>query len=209
MNEVTKKYLTIAGFIIGAAIIIGSYILTYNYGWNRAAKDIIPQGTKIEYVDYSQKGNTVKDTLHNIPPVIIYNDTGSIKYIPNEVLVKEKIDSAKILEDYSLTRDYSNILFDNDSLGKLTINSTVNYNRLKNMDYEFSPMTHVIEKTVTNTVEIRRCIPFIGVGVMTNNFANAQIGLFFKGRLGISGTILYDLKSNQVSYGGSLLYKLR
>jgi hypothetical protein len=134
-------------------------------------------------------------------------DTGSIRYIPKEILVNNRVDSTQLLEDYKLTRLYSNKLFENDSLGKLVVNSEVKYNRLQNLSYDFAPRTRVERITEIHTIESKRVEPYLGIGLMTNNLVLGQGGIFLKNNIGIGGLYQYDTSRKHSNFGLNILIK--
>lgn len=152
--------------------------------------------TTVEYV----KGETLYDTIvkTNIKYVVRPIDTASIirqcvddgiftelfpeKY-NTDTLILYKEDTTKIMADWASKREYKQQLFDNDTVGKMTIATYTQYNRLGDISYIFEP----INKKETTTVLIERNIlPYIGVGLSTLPSYDAEIGLFYKRSFGVS-----------------------
>lgn len=105
--------------------------------------------TEIKYI----KGDTIKDSIPIPVPDIKYKDTIIYVELPPRIIYVDSsnvigIDTAELIKDYIATRNYVSDLFDNDTVGKLTVDIDVQYNELKRMDYTFVPMY----KSVTNTV---------------------------------------------------------
>jgi hypothetical protein len=94
-----------------------------------------------------------------------------IKYLPQKadtvkidsiVYIHSKIDTAKLIAEYITRRKYDILLFDNDN-GILRIMPEVQFNRLENIPYEFTPT-----RIVTTNRSERVLIPFASVSCLTN-----------------------------------------
>lgn len=96
----------------------------------------------IEYIKENPIHDTVNIPIPNIirydsivyvdlPPEIIYVDTGGTQVI----------DTAALISEYLITRNYKINVFDVDTLGKLDIDLDVRYNELKRFDYTFIPVS--------------------------------------------------------------------
>ena len=94
-----------------------------------------------------------------------------------------KQDSTKIMIDWASKREYTETLFDIDTVGKCTIDATVQYNRIANLNYTFNP----VYKQQTVYIESKReVLPFVGAGITTFPSANAEAGLFFNQSFGVA-----------------------
>lgn len=104
-----------------------------------------------------------------------------------------KQDSTKIIQDWGTKRDYEVKLFDSDTLGRFTINTNVQYNRLGKIDYTFIP----VQKQTTEYIQVqKRFIPFAGIGATTFPSAGAEVGMFFNQNWGfaIDGNYYFNPK---------------
>lgn len=93
-------------------------------------------------------------------------------------------------------------MFDNDTIGKLVVNTSVQYNQLQGLGYDFVPIRKVITNTKKPIIE-----PFIMGGIQTNRFNGVnptlQGGIFYK-NLGVSYDITIDNFDNKQMYLHSL-----
>lgn len=212
MDKKTIKLIAvIAGIIF--ALLLGIYI-----GKKTAPVKTI---TKTEYI----QGETIRDSIpYPVPYKVtvpadtlkilqqcikdgIYADLfpEKIKYVTDTVYF-EKEDTTKILEDWATKREYERTLFDSDTLGTFKLNTTVQYNRISDLKYEFTPMI----KTVTTTeYRVRKILPFVGAGVSGQFYTNelpimpsidAEAGLFFKQSWGASVNARYYINNKQYEY---------
>lgn len=138
------------GIIILVSLIIGFF----------AGRSRIDSEPIIKYI----KGDTITDS---IPYPVPYDSIQiKYKYLPritdtlyldgDTVIVQGDIDTSAILADYLLKRLYKETLFDNDTIGSLNIETSVERNRLGSITYSFNPITKEI------TIPEKRLItPFI------------------------------------------------
>ena len=152
--------------------------------------------TTIEYI----KGETIHDSIPYPVPykVIAPIDTLNIiqkciedgiyaELFPTKIVTEyvevTKEDTTKILQDWASIRSYNETLFDADTLGKCVVNTEVQYNRMRLIGYEYTPIT----KTVNNTeYKVRAFTPFIGAGVSSISSVDAVAGFFIKESWGFS-----------------------
>lgn len=152
--------------------------------------------TKIEYI----KGDTIHDTITDIKPykVIVPADTAGIiqtcvedgiyaELFPTKVVTEyievTKEDTTAIMKDWATVRAYDEVLFDSDTLGVCEVNTEVQYNRIKNMNYTFTP---VIKKETDTEIKVRRFTPFIGAGISTFPSVDGSVGFFINQSWGFS-----------------------
>ena len=190
------------GGIVAIAILL---FLTGIYIGKKTQK--VVEKVVTEYVP----GEPVHDT---IPPIIIKEtqpvDTANLiaqcvqdgiyqELFPEKIVYItdttqfSKSDSTKIMLDWATKRDYNAVLFDIDTVGKCTINTSVQYNRLGNIDYTFNP----IYKQQTVYVQTKReILPFVGAGLSTFPSVSAEAGLFFNQSFGVAteGTYYFNQK---------------
>lgn len=116
-----------------------------------------------------------------IKPILPY------KYIFLTDTFYQVVDTAEIIKDYSLNRGYSFTLFD-DTFGKLDLKPTLQYNKLKSLDYVFMPITkEVIKKDIFDI--------FATIGYATNETALLGGGLFYK-KIGVEYNYNIRLRKN-------------
>ena len=185
------KYWPLVAII--AALIIGFFVGRANQ------KEIVK--TSIEYLP----GKTIYDTIflsrpyEVIKPVFYPSDKTVEKIIlpskkdtvwrNNNIYISEKVDTSKIIEEFATINKYKQVLFNNDSLGKFTLGTDVQYNKLKNVYYEYKP----IYKEVTNYVQKKNTFtPFVGASYNTFNQVGAGAGVFIK-NFGVEYKYLHDL----------------
>ena len=133
----------------------------------------------IESIEYI-KGETIRDSIPYPVPVLVevpINPNLPLKRdtvrIESKVYISESVDTAQIIAEYIKRNTYAEVLFDRDSLGKLTVNAIVQYNQLQQLGYEFTPVTKKV------TVEKRKFFtPFIIGSANTLGMFGAGGGLY-------------------------------
>ena len=195
-------------------------------GFFLGRKTIKEPETKIvtEYIE----GEKITDTLYYPKPykVIEPADTlgiiqqcikdGIYKELWPEKIVTEyievnKTDTTAIMQDWATKRFYTETLFNNDKQGTCTFDAEVQYNRLKMLDYTYSP----IVQTVTETKYVTKAFsPFVGVSYLTNpwdEIKNPMIqvsgGVFFKEKYGIQAMYQRGFKLDNDYVGAGFIYK--
>ena len=212
------KQLIVVGILCLLSVIVGFFL------GRSKMKDPKPQ-IVTEYV----QGPTIHDTINKPVPynVILPIDTVGIiqqcvkdgiyiELFPTKIITEyievTKEDTSVIMKDWATTRQYSETLFDVDTLGKCDINAEVQYNRLKYLSYDYTPVIKTV--TITET-KVKFFSPFIGAGVALNPWrtqvmdpmAGFSGGFFIKEKYGL------QLQYNHVFYnrndfiGVNLLYK--
>lgn len=206
-------YILIILFIFGVGFYIGRKTIE------------VKEKETIEYI----KGDTIKgdtifkpipkyinlpiDTLNIIQQCIkdgIYRELWPTKTI-TEYIEIEKEDTTKIIEDWGTKRFYSEMLFNNDTIGTCIVNAQVQYNRLRFINYEFEPLT---KKVVQEKYLVKRISPFIGGGIMVNPWDEVRNpvltlsgGVFINEKYGLQVNVMRFLKSKNDYVGGTFLYK--
>lgn len=123
------------------------------------------------------KGDTIEKTVEipipykvEIPsePIYIYKkgDTIYSSLMP-------EVDTIAILSDWITRRDYKQDLFDNQ-YGKLSIDASVEYNRLQSFKYSFTP----IQKEII-TRKQKTWTPYISTSYSNHNYIGAGGGIFY------------------------------
>lgn len=201
--------------VIVIALLLGGFI-----GW-RMHPDV-KVITKTEYIKGDSITGHVDLTKPEIKDSIIYKelpvDTVSLlTQILNAGLYEELFndhyksdtvylasgDSSKIINDWRIAREYTQTLIDNDTVGNLNITSIVQFNRLRTLDYTFTP----IQKIITKVIETKRVVPFVGIGGSSMPSIDIEAGLFLKNNYGISFQYQRDLDRKDNIYGGKLIKK--
>lgn len=160
------KKILLALFLIAIGFWIGRTVVRYD--------------TVVKYV----KGDTIHDTITNIIP-----------YIVEKQLPPKTVDTSKIIEEYFNKNKYSETLFDNDTLGKMTVSSIIQYNKLTTLEYQFTPIYRQVTQYRT-----KKYIPFITTSVNTFGMFGAGVGCY-KGGLGIEFKYLTDFNKKGIGMG--------
>ena len=137
----------------------------------------------------------IKEALPEHPELPLLRDT---LYI--EKIVKSKVDTAAIINDYITSREYNPVLFDNQ-LGKLSLSAIVQYNKLSELNYEFTPVCKEVTKYRLPTWQ-----PYVGTSYNTFNQISFVAGTFFK-KSAIEFQYISDFKRKQ-GFGIAFKYKL-
>ena len=98
--------------------------------------------TKIEYIEGER---TIDSVLVPVPYAVEVPAEPEYIYNTKYDTIRE-IDTVEILTDWTLKRKYSRTLFDNDTLGRIDIDLSVQYNQLQSIKYDFKPKQKVITK---------------------------------------------------------------
>jgi hypothetical protein len=188
-----KKYLLI---VITVVLLIGSYLLGVHQGKSMIDVKIV---THTKYI----KGDTIHDSISVPKPyqVLVPSKIDSIGLLTYMIeshlydyLIPRKdsimylqVDTMAIVKEFLTKNSYSIDLFDNDTIGHLTILPEVQYNKLITpIHYKYTP----IIKEVNTVVTKRESKYLIGVGIGLKNTYNAQIGYLTKS--GWGATLEYE-----------------
>jgi len=158
---------------------------------------IIPTN-EIRYI----KGETIRDTVPLPVPYKEYytkeilvpmkKDTEYVDGKP--VFITMKVDTAAIIQDYTIKREYEKILFDNKENGKLTIGMNLQYNKLQdNITYKFTPVIQQIQKEKLLT-------PFIGVDYNSFGYVGIGGGMYYH-NVGIEGKYITNFSDKGFEIG--------
>lgn len=155
-----------------------------------------------------KKSVETKETVKYVPSTVIVTDTifnpqPYNVFIPADTVYKhltkfEKVDTAEILKDYYLTRQYS-LDFSNDTLGVFKVNAEVGQNKLLKANSFVNPIIKTVyrENTVTQ-YKTKLLQPFLLVGTSPKfDVQQATIGIDLRQKylIGVSG-IRWDNKYN-------------
>jgi hypothetical protein len=139
----------------------------------------------------------------------IYQELFPEKII-TQIVEVTKDDTTAIIKDWATKRYYSEKVFDIDTVGKMTVDAEVQYNRLKMVGYDYRP----VQKTVTETRYVVKAFrPFIGVGGAVNPWDEKKdpqgavsAGFFIKEKVGFEVDYQHSFKSKNDYVGGKILF---
>ena len=186
--------MTIKNKIIIAAVVI---LIVFATGC-LLGRATISKGEKVEHV----QGETVYGSLNPDFLTVKKEFKGDIKFLPyifwkgdtvkinNIEYISTIPDTAKIVEDFIVKREYQFNVFDNEN-GKLEVSPTVQYNRLQAFNYSFTPIKTIITKT-----DKPAFIPFLSASYNTFGEAGIGGGVFIRD-FGIEYNYLYRPIDNQ------------
>lgn len=130
------------------------------------------------------EGETVYGSLNPDFLTVKKEFKGDIKFLPYIFWKSDIPDTAKIVEDFIVKREYQFNVFDNEN-GKLEVSPTVQYNRLQAFDYTFTPI-----KTIITKIDKPVFVPFISASYNSFGIAGIGGGVFIK-NTGIEYNYLY------------------
>lgn len=114
-----------------------------------------------EVVKNVPSSHIVRDTIFSPMPALTY-------YKVDTCYIAQKVDTAEILSDYFLNRQY-NLDFSNDSIGKFIVDAEVNQNKLVSANSFIQPITKFIYKENTITQQtVRAFQPWMTIGTNLN-----------------------------------------
>ena len=172
----------------------------------------IGRGTvKIKTETKTVLGKTIYDSIsvEKLVPKYVYlpSKTVYLERTGNDVIVytptpKDTAESLKtVLDDWNTKRVYANNLFKDSMNGIFDYDITIQYNKLQNFKYEFTPI-----KTIITKERIRVLQPFVGANYSTLDVVGIGGGFFYHD-LGLE--VLYNKNyvngDNGISFG--LKYK--
>jgi hypothetical protein len=200
------------GVIIAAAILL--FGLGFYVGKKREPEVIIKTETK--YVELPP----IHDSIPKPVPVYVKQPADSLnillalieegkyeEYFPERVrdslIYVTKEDTAAVIRDWAAERVYKETLFDTDTLGRFVFDAKVQYNRLQNFDYTFTPVQKQTETTIRT---VRTFLPYVGAGLDLSGSVMAQGGVFVKQNAGLAVQYRYDTKLKEHTAGALFLY---
>lgn len=189
-----NKNLAISG-AIGLSILIG-----YVWGIKSLKSD-----TVIKYIEGEQIRDTIKifETSESVVPqdpiLPIRYDT---IYLSDVVYVAQSVDTAKIISEYIRLNSYNQILFDNDTVGKLSVSASVQYNKLHELSYSYLPRV----QSIHTHARVPVLIPYFRLGLSTIGSASIGAGLIYK-RYGFE--LIYDQSKDQHGIGISYIHRFK
>ena len=172
------------GFIIGRKTIETKEVVRY-------IKDDPVSGSVADLIP-------VKETIPDVPELPLLHDT---VYLDSIVYVTLRVDTAAIINDYIAQREYTPVLLDSPQLGKLSLSATVQYNKLSDLTYEFSPIVKEITRYKVVTWQ-----PYIGTSYNTFNQISFVAGTFYK-KSAVELQYISDIERRKHGYGIGYKYK--
>lgn len=163
-------------FIIGALVVLIAFTTGFFLG-----RGSIKTGEVVEY----KRGETVYGSLNPDFLTQPVEFAGNVRNIPyylwkSDTVVVSEIeyintipDTAEIVKDFLVKREYDFNVFDDQTTGKLDVSQTVQYNKLQSFDYSFTPIQKHTTVTLSRTFE-----PFVSVGYNTLNQPSVGGGVF-------------------------------
>jgi hypothetical protein len=152
MDKINRKWVLIGIILIALGFLAGRWTM----------KPI----EKVEYI----KSGTVHDTIPKPVPYLVEvpskpilpTKTNTIRIPGQPEIIVQKVDTAQIIAEFIKKNSYKETLFDNDTLGTMTVDAVVQYNQMQSLGYSFTP----IHKQIT--IERKKVLtPFISTSVNT------------------------------------------
>ena len=144
-----------AGFFLGRRSVTVTETTTVEY------RDMPPVHVSVE------APAPLRFTVPELPQWLYFTDT---------VTRQQVIDTAAIVADWTLRREYGGRLI-NDTTGTIDYMATVQYNRLQHITLDYTPIQRTV--TITRTIQ-PRFTPFILVGANTAGFGQVETGILFR-----------------------------
>lgn len=150
------------------------------------------------------KGETIEKTVEipipykvevPVQPIYLYKKADTIYNTS-----RAEIDTVAILNDWITSRNYKQNLFDNQ-YGKLSIDASIQYNKLEWLKYSFTP----IQKEIA-TIKHKTWMPYVAISYNTLNYIGIGGGVFYH-NLGIEYQFQKDFKYNDTGHSFGLKYK--
>ena len=151
-----------------------------------------------------------KEVVKNVPSPYIVRDTifsplpALTYYKVDTCYIAQKVDTAEILSDYFLNRQYK-LDFSNDSIGEFIVDAEVNQNKLVSANSFVQPITKFIYKENTVTKQtVRAFQPWVTIGTNVNlDCQQVTLGFDLKQKyiLGVSGLRLNSKYNYTVNIG--------
>jgi len=168
----------------------------------------IGRGNKVVKEYHTVEWKTQDPIRVDVPypyPVKETHTTVNEKLVPGEVIHDTifVIDTVEVVNDYQIERSYSHTFFNNKEQGKLIVNSTVQYNKQKNIGIDYQPVIKV--ETIRQIIE-PTWTPFLSGGYDTNGSAILGGGIFYHD-IGFEYGFNQNLNFNNNSHQFKIKYK--
>ena len=206
-NILVILVLLTCGFFIGRCTVETKTIVNTEYIQGETKTDTIYQPKPYKVVEPIDTLSVIKQCIKDG----IYKELWPEKVVTEYVEVSQA-DTTAIMKDWATKRYYSETLFSNESEGNCSVNAEIQYNRLKLVGYNFTPIT----KTVTETKYVtKKFEPFVSLSYLTNPWSDVKNpsiqlggGAYFKEKYGLQ--VLYQrgfkLKDDYVGFGVSMKF---
>jgi hypothetical protein len=157
-----------------AALILLFVLLSFAAGFYLGRRSV--EVTETTVVEYQQMPTIsvsvsapepIRFTVPELPQWLYFTDT---------VTRQQHIDTAAILADWILRREYAGRLI-NDTTGTVDYLATVQYNRLQTISLDYTPVQRTV--TITKTIQ-QRFTPFLLIGGNTAGFGQLETGVLFR-----------------------------
>ena len=141
-------------------------------------------------------GKTISDTINYPVPYAVVIPSRP-KYLHDTIRIPGKpyiikVDTASILKDWALERNYQQISFNNDTVGSYKWVAKVQYNKLINYNYTYTPIQRQITKEITKS---KLFSPYINVGYWIDGGVSAEGGVSIMEKFLLSAE--YKINPNQ------------
>ncbi|MDR1370982.1 MAG: hypothetical protein LBJ72_12805 [Dysgonamonadaceae bacterium] len=140
----------------------------------------------------------VQEVIPENPVLPMKTDT---TYIDRVEYIVQKVDTAAIIADYITLRDYAYVLLDSPTQGKLSLSTTVQYNKLSALNWEFSPVIREVTKSRIKVLQF-----YTGISYSTFNQTTVSGGLFYFDAA-LEFQYIYDLTHHTTGQGIGFKYK--
>lgn len=168
----------VAGIIMGRQNFSGEQSVRYVKGETIERVVEIPMPYKVEVA---------------AQPIYLYKKTDTVL----NPLTAE-IDTAAILNDWITKKSYQQNLFDNQH-GKLSVDASIQYNKLESLKYNFTP----IQKEISITKQ-PVWMPYVGISYSSLNYVGVGGGIFYH-NIGMGARYVTDF--NRKGFDFELKYK--
>ena len=147
----------------------------------------------VESIKYV-KGDTIHDSIEVPEPYevkvtakpVLPTKPDTVRLRGGKEYITLKVDTAKIIAEYSAENLYNFNAFDNDTIGTMRIKQTLQYNKMKKFSYDFTPVKKVV------IVERKRVLtPFVEASYNSLNCVGIGGGIYIND-VGISAKYVTD-----------------
>ena len=150
------------------------------------------------------KGETVTRAIK--VPEVKFVEIPRAVYLPQKTItltdstIVYVTDTVKVIEEHVAINHYDFNVFDDEN-GRLDVAQSIQYNKLQDFNYTFTPM----QKEITRTME-RWFVPFVSVSYSTLNYVGAGGGVFIKD-LGLEYNYLFNTFDKRTAHSFGVKYK--
>jgi hypothetical protein len=156
------------------------------------------------------QGETIRDSIIvplpyrvEIPKIVHLPMRPDTVFLENEIVIVERVDTAQIIREFISIHHYAFNVFDIETVGRLDVRQSIQYNRLRSFEYDFTPMMREITRYVRSRFD-----PFASVSANTFNTVGIGGG-FFHRNIGVEYQFLRNHSINSSGHQISLKYRFR